>query len=250
MEEFGFIIMRHIKDHNTSLYWRECIKCIRKYYNNLIILIDDNSSIVTNIQDEEKEFPNIKIYKSEISGSGEIYGYYYAYKYKPFVKFVVLHDSMFLQRKLPITEIQTVKFLWHFDTHLGKEIFKKNSDPNVNFINMCNRIQDINTLYYNKQKWYGCFGVSSLINIHFLNKLFEEFNLENVINNVNCREHREAMERIFALLCFLLDNSLIHNPSLFGNILTNYKYSYSINWHHYLKGYRDLCPINKVWSGR
>jgi hypothetical protein len=250
MQDFGFIIMRHINNYDTSLYWRECINCIRKYYDNLIIVIDDNSTIISNIHTDQTLFTNIQIYTSEIPGAGEIYAYYFAYKYKPFKHFVVLHDSMFLQRHLPITQIQTVKFLWHFDTHLGTDDTEKHTDPNIYFINMCNNIPYITNLYYNKRKWHGCFGVSSIINIHFLSKLFIQFNFENVINNVNCRQHREAMERVFALLCFLLDNKLFYNPSLFGNILTNYRFSYSVNWHHYLKGYRDHCTINKVWSGR
>lgn len=45
MEDFGFIVLRNIIDDNTSLYWRECVSCIRRYYDHKIIIIDDNSKI-------------------------------------------------------------------------------------------------------------------------------------------------------------------------------------------------------------
>ena len=40
---FGFILLRHVNSEKTNFYWQECYKCIRKYYSNKIIIIDDSS---------------------------------------------------------------------------------------------------------------------------------------------------------------------------------------------------------------
>lgn len=251
MEDFGFIILRHITDQNTSLYWRECVSCIRKFYDHKIIIIDDNSKVKGDFAKECSEYHNIEIHDCDIVCSGEIYAYYYAYKHRPFSKFIVLHDSMFLQGKLPDIDTKTVKFLWHFDTYLGGNRDAK-IDTNPYFINFCkiDEQEKIYDLYYDKSKWYGCFAVTSIITLSFLDKIFETYEFENAIKNVNCRHHREAMERVFALLCLLLDDKLFDDPSLFGNILTDYDNAYTVNWSHYVNGYRNKCLINKVWTGR
>lgn len=198
------------------------------------------------------EYPNINIVSSEIVGSGEIYAYYYAVKYRPFSKFIVLHDSMFLQGKLPDIDIKTVKFLWHFDTYLGGAVEAQERDTNPYFIEFCKQSEKerIYKLYYDKNKWYGCYAVTSIICLSFLDEIFCTFEFENAIKNVKLRYHREAMERVFALLCFLLDDKLFDNPSLLGNILTDYEHAYSERWEHYANGHRNKCMINKVWTGR
>jgi hypothetical protein len=259
-EDLGFIILRHINDSTSSCYWKECVKCIRKFYdvNVKIIIIDDNSSLASDDKTDFDNVDNVDIKYSELKGSGEIYGYYYAWKYRPFKKFFVLHDSMFLQDKLD-DQVDTVRFLWHFDTYLGgtnngsysrSELEER--DLNAFFITFCkeDQRQQIFDLYYDKNNWYGCFGVASLIDLSFLDKVFDTFDFENVIKNVKCRPHREAMERIFALLCILLDKTIVQTPSMFGNILKDYQNAYSNKWSNYINGYRTNCLINKVWSGR
>ena len=52
---FGFIITRHISSDEHQNYWRECVRCIRNFYvNEQIIIIDDNSSIKNDIDNEMK----------------------------------------------------------------------------------------------------------------------------------------------------------------------------------------------------
>lgn len=263
MEDLGFIILRHINNSITSQYWRECVKCIRKFYNNKIIVIDDNSPIISDLKSQEKEFNNILIEKSEIHGCGEVYGYYYAWKYNPFKRFFVLHDSMFFNNKMDETKlnnVKTVKFLWHFDKYLSPSpLLNTNNDNNLRFIKYCNcdsdnsdKINEVIELYYNNQKWVGCFGVASFIHLDFLNQIFDVFGFEKSIQNVNCRNHREGMERVFALLCFMLDETLLANPSLFGNILTDYRNAYFMKWNNYISlapEYKNYTII-KIWSGR
>ena len=247
--DFGFIVTRNINNDTDKKYWRECVSSIRKYYKEeKIIVIDDNSSLKTDIEKETKEFYNLEIVISEYLGAGEVLGYYYGWKYRPFKKFAVIHDSMFLQGKLPDNE--TIKFLWHFDTYLGGGIDAKN-DTNVTFINFCNQQDKLFNLYFNKNEWVGCFGASSLITLDFVDVLFSKYNFLNCIKNVKVRHDREAMERVFALIVLLENPLLKNNPSLFGNILTDYPNAYAIKWHHYSQGFRNPnVAVNKVWSGR
>ena len=120
IESFGFIIVRHMTNDIDKQYWRECVECIRKFYpTEKIIIVDDNSSLQTDLNAEMSAYTNLTIIKSEYPGAGEMLGYYYGWANKPFKTFAVLHDSMFLQSKLPVLlasepDTQQVIFLWHF----------------------------------------------------------------------------------------------------------------------------------------
>lgn len=249
MEEFGFIILRHISEKKHDLYWRECIRCIRKFYDEKIIIIDDNSKLES---DNNHQFHDVEIFNSEILGCGEVYGYYYAWKYKPFKTFVVLHDGMFLKSKLlSLTNNQKVIFLWHFDEYLGQGE-NGEGDSNPYFIKMLKEetINSMFDLYYKKEKWFGCFGVTSIITLELVNLMFQKYNFYDCIKNVSNRHHREAMERIFALICFLEEKKLLLKPSICGNILSISE-SYNYTWEHYIKGIKfENKLITKIWSGR
>jgi hypothetical protein len=247
MEDFGFIILRHISEQKHDFYWRECIRCIRNFYNQKIIVIDDNSKLEIN---NKQPYDNVEIVKSEFPGCGEVYGYYYGWKYTPFKHFIVLHDSMFLKEKLPVLK-QKVIFLWHFDKYLGQGI-EGEGDGNPYFIKFCKEetIKPLLDLYYEKSKWYGCFGVTSLISFDLVDLIFKKYDFENCIKNVKTRHHREAMERVFALICFLEESKLRFFPSICGNIL-QFNESYNYTWDNYVhKRLNGNKLIIKVWSGR
>ena len=40
----GFIIIRHVNSKISDYYWKECYTCIRKFYDNPIVIIDDSSN--------------------------------------------------------------------------------------------------------------------------------------------------------------------------------------------------------------
>jgi hypothetical protein len=240
MEDFGFIMLRNINTSIHNEYWKECVRCIRNYYNEKIIIIDDNSKIKNDIKKDEILFDNISIVFSEpeLKGVGEFLGYYYAWKYKPFKQFVIIHDSMFMKEKLPSIN-DNVKFLWHFDKHLRL----------INFQNMINKINQSRDLLdlYKTNSWIGCFGVASIIKLEFLNLLFEKYNLNDLIYKIKSRLDRESMERIFALMCILNDSKLNNNPSIYGNILENYPWG--LKWEEY-KNTELPYKMIKIFSAR
>jgi len=262
-EDFGFIIIRNVISEKTNLYWQECYNCIRKYYNNLIIIIDDNSNeeFIKNTIVLE----NCNIIKSEYNGVGEILGYYYYYKYNFFNNAVIIHDSVFINKKINFDLNENIKFIWHFSHEwntIDQEINLLDKLLNYDENNLVENNLDQNNLYekllnfYHKKLWNGCFGIQSFISYNFLKVIFEKYKLYNLKNIIKNRNDRMNLERIFGLICTYENNNLIENPSFYGKI------------HHYIHwGYKfdmylidksndntnnklDKYDIIKVWSGR
>ena len=73
-------------------------------------------------------------------------------------------------------------------------------------------------LGFNKDKWYGCFGVQSYINRNFLIHINNKYNITNLINVVQNRADRCCLERLFGILFFQENKSSKKIKSLFGNI--------------------------------
>ena len=41
---FGFVIIRHVDSEITNKYWKKSYECIRKFYSDPIMIVDDNSN--------------------------------------------------------------------------------------------------------------------------------------------------------------------------------------------------------------
>lgn len=261
---FGFIFTRHINSTESNEYWKECIRCIRRHYkNNIIMIIDDNSSseYITN---DNVDLRNCFIIQSEYPKRGEILAYYYFYKYKLFEKAVIIHDSVFLQQDISqeINDVVNLKFLWHFknpyDDDLVKEMFFINK-LRINEITINNKnLSTLTNLYLEKEKWVGCFGIMSVITHDFLNILVEQHNIFNLLDFIKTRIDRCSFERIFAIMCYVNNNYFRDNsPSIFGEIV-EYKFlgmPFHYNYHNYLTDKKTFdvskfSKIIKVWSGR
>ena len=110
-ETFGVIILRHVNNEITNTYWMYCYDCIRNIYpNNKILIIDDNSNYE---YVGEKNIINTEIIQSEFPGRGELLPYYYFQKTKPFDRALIIHDSVFLNKKIE-TNTNDFNFLWDF----------------------------------------------------------------------------------------------------------------------------------------
>ena len=63
MNNFGFIITRHVNSEKTNIYWNHSLKLIRKFYPNVkIVIIDDNSN--QNFVKADYPYNNIMIIQS------------------------------------------------------------------------------------------------------------------------------------------------------------------------------------------
>ena len=100
-------------------------------------------------------------------------------------------------------------------------------------------------------KWNGCFGVQSYINLQFLERIEQKYNITNLITAVKCRADRCCLERIFGAIFCTECPHLIKNKSLFGNIMTYYKWGYTYNEYmdHFTKKQVPRIVI-KIWTGR
>tara|TARA_R110000851_G_scaffold169164_3_gene315317 strand:- start:247 stop:495 length:249 start_codon:yes stop_codon:yes gene_type:complete len=77
----GFIILRYVKDTQSSKFWISSHQYIRKFYkDNKIIIIDDNSDYTFIDEDYQNSLENTSIIKSEFPKRGELLPYYYAKK--------------------------------------------------------------------------------------------------------------------------------------------------------------------------
>ena len=244
-DKYGFIIVRHVNSEKTNKYWNESYKCIRKYYNNKILIIDDNSNYDYIQLDEDTKIYNCTIIQSEYIARGEILGYYYFYKIKPFDKAVIIHDSVFINKYIDFDIYSNVKFIWHFTSNWFDE-----SAESLLIHNISNG-DILKKYYHNRDLIHGCFGVQSVIDYKFLHMIEEKYSLFNLLNIIDSRNERMNLERIFALLCIHENNILSKEPSIFGIIHEYTRFGYSYEDYIQDKENNNLSKeIIKVWTGR
>jgi len=256
---YGFIITRHVNSETTNQYWNHCIQCIRKFYipeKYKIIVIDDNSN--QKFIKAEFEYRNIEIVQSEYPGRGELLPYYYFLKNYYFENAVILHDSVFIHKKIKFSNIKApVLPLWHFYEHKTENLqntirlnnYLKN---NYHITKHLTNGDKYNVLSFNNAEWYGCFGVQSYINYQFLKGIQEKYNIFNLIGVVKNRTDRCCLERIFGSIFYNEFPRLISVKSLLGDISSYQKWGYTFKEYidELKKNKKVIRPVVKVWTGR
>lgn len=239
MSKYIFIIIRHVNNEITNEYWQECYKCIRKFYDNQILIIDDNSN--QEFIKYDLDLVNCEIINSEYPQRGEMMSYYYFLNKKEYDKAIIIHDSVFIQEKINFEKNQKNTFLWHFSHNWDED---KKCDK---IIKKFKNYGEILNFYHNKDKWYGCFGMMMVIHRDILELVDKKYDFFDTIkNNIKSRSDRMQMERILACVIYLNDDVPI-NFSLLGDIKKYCKWGYS--WKEYKCRKIDV-PIIKIWSGR
>lgn len=244
IDEFGFIVVRHVTTIEHNKYWIHCCESIFKQYPNVhVVIVDDDSNkeLMSLIQKSETEFGDkLHVIKSEYPRCGEFLGYYYLYKQKLFNKAVILHDSVFIQQPIEFQKYEKVKFLWHFTHEWDDEL------QEIKLLNATNPPDDLELFYGNLGNWFGCFGTMAYIELSFLESISFLF---NIIGNIKSRYDRQRMERVFALTCSYYHPILAREPSIFGIIHYYYK-GWKYRYESYIKDEPKDLPIIKVWVGR
>jgi hypothetical protein len=250
-DSLGFIVLRHVNSEDTNKIWIKCIQQIRKSYPTIkIVIIDDNSNYDYIVYDESI-LNNCIVIDSTYKGRGELLPYYYFYKNHWFDKAIFIHDSVFINSNIDTDNVKDIKFLWHFN---GGE--SDNSIYIEQLLSFLNHSAELLSLFKNKNKWTGCFGVMSVIDYNYLKHIVDKYNIFILLDHVTTREGRMACERIFALINYL-ENYDISSPSIFGYIYDNsninIRNSFKYNYEEYVEDeYKNKInnKINKILCGR
>jgi hypothetical protein len=216
---FGFILLRYVNSHETNKAWIECYNSIRQFYNNKIIIIDDNSNkdFLT-----DHSLINTIVINSEFHKRGEFLPYYYYIKNNYFSRAVVIHDSMKIKKYYDFMNIPNYK-----------NYTRLFSFPNNSYIQDIEYFKDMTKLIKHGDKLYsfhtkniksmiGCFGVCYVIDYEFINDVEKKYNITNLINFIDTRKKRMTLERFLSCLFeFIRGKSFITPVHLFGSIFTN-----------------------------
>lgn len=244
-EPFAFVILRHIKSSRENYLWKRCYTSIQKFYPKTRILIIDDASVHLFYPDKG---PDCEIIKSQFPGAGEILPYYYFYRLRWAQKMIFLHDSMLLRRAFTDEELSpSVKFHWHFEPNSSDENFRIER-----LLHCLKHPHDLIFLNSHKSLWCGCFGSTSIIDIHILDLLEQKYGFPSaLVTKIHCREDRMALERVFGLLLFKEGLVTKDTCSNFGCI------------HHYPHAWENINDwqleelkttywgaILKTWHGR
>jgi len=241
---FGFIITRHVNSESTNRYWNQNVKLLRSFYPYAkIVIIDDNSN--SRFVKADFNYKNVQIVQSEYPGRGELLPYIYYARNKWFERAVIIHDSVFIHKRIPFGAIKApVIPIWHFKSD------KLHYDAAVKIARKLN-YSDMLIRNLSRKRWNGCFGVQSVVKHTFAEHIVNKYNLDNAISVVKCRDDRCALERIFGIIFCLECPGLYERASLFGTI---FAYSFGYNYDEYYekltKERKTIKPIVKVWTGR
>jgi len=255
LDNYGFILTRHVNSHLTNYYWNESVRLLNKFYPSTKIIIIDDASDEKYIFAFEN-YKNITIIKSEYPRRGELLPYIYFLKTKYFDNAVILHDSVFIQKYINFDYFKNFKVLplWHFEA--DRENIN-NSRYLISFLNnnykLYNKFNNnyINTLGLLQNKYYGCFGCQAWINHDFLKSLNNKYQLINLIHCIRKRIDRCCLERILGCIFCIEVDKLKYQRSIFGNIMNYYKWELNYKQYLALKNNNKISkPIIKVWTGR
>ena len=258
MNQFGFIITRHVNSENTNKYWNHSVKLIRTLYPRVkIVIIDDNSN--QEFIKADFNYKNIEIVQSEFPGRGELLPYYYYIRNKYFENAIILHDSVFIHKRINFEFLRGEKVmpLWVFEQDAENLDNTLSIARNLNYsyeISKALRIKDMKTLALElpRDKWYGCFGCQAYVNHGFLVRLEKTYGISALIDVVKTRPDRCCLERILGCL-FSRENPRVGiNKGLFGSIFKHYRgFEYSFDdYIADLKQGKVAAYAVKVWTGR
>ena len=255
--EFGFIMTRCVRSPTHNELWRENYRCLRRHFPTAPIVIIDDYSDLTQV-DQNFRMTNAAVIYSELPpGKGEILPYYYFYHRRPFYKAVILNDAMLLQRREPLwSAIQSTsdfRYLWYFDDFRDNELEEQLYLISALKAKHQDRLRDLHT---RAGLWTGCFSSASIMTWDFVSHLHHTYGLLDMVPAIEGRKDRMGLERVMGLLTAdAADRDLTQSPdrwSVFGSILKHRKTG-SYHWQDYVhdKAHGDIAePMVKIWNGR
>jgi hypothetical protein len=247
----GFIIIRHVNSNASDHFWKECYNCIRKFYDNPILIIDDSSNRA--FLTENLRLVNAQVvYDTTHKGAAEFLSYFYFHQLRPFDSAVVLMDSVFLQSRLNISA-EPVQFLWTFE-HAYDVWAQPAYDINGMIVKLPHG-KELVALHGQIQNWKACFGTMSIIQWEALDRMNQKYRLwDFILPKVGSRPDRMAMERVLGILtCHFFGRQAM--ATVFGDIFAYYnshhQTAFNVGWLDYVNNPKlKSMPAVKIWSGR
>ena len=256
MNSFGFIITRHVNSEKSNKYWNRCVKLLRTFYpHRQIVIIDDNSNYA--FVKSDADYRNLTIIQSEFHGRGELLPYYYYIKNKFFENAVIMHDSLFLHKRVPFEAFngRSVLPLWFFNPDkedINNSIRITEGLRNAQPVQESLKLTELTVFGLNHNKWSGCFGCQAYINHGFLLQIENKYRITSMLETIKIRRDRCCLERILGCIFSKENPGLVNKKGAFGNIMDVYQ-SYEYTFDHYMtdlkKGTLPAYVI-KVWTGR
>jgi len=261
---WGFVITRHVNQNIVNDYWKECIRCIRRFHPRQRIIIIDDFSHPEFIDKEEERLilnydPHISILYSEFKGAGELLPYYYFHKYRWFEYAIFIHDSMFVQSSFSpqVNKMRRnnsdVAFLWSFTI--------RGCDDNEAIDNYLQLLEEKEILLSERKldTWKGCFGNMCCIRYEFLHNIVKTHPrlFQTLLPRVKTRKQRMSMERVLSIIihAHLYGKKI---DTFFGDILEYCELQFGCTFGYF--NYEDyksktleelsMLPVIKIWSGR
>ena len=190
--DYGFIILRHVRDEQTNLYWQLSYDSIRNVYPDVkIVIIDDNSDKKYLTQ---KELTNAEVIEGEYPGRGELLPYIYYSRHQFFKKAVIIHDSVFVNKELDIDSVVSHAPLVWFDHRWNNDVQIRNKLQVFKCPELIN--------FYNSKRWLGGLGAMTIITYESLAFVNRYFNFELLIPVIKNRDDRIDFERILGCLMY------------------------------------------------
>jgi hypothetical protein len=258
MSNYGFIITRHVNSEKTNKYWNQAVKLIRTFYPlRQIVVIDDNSNQA--FVNADHDYKNLTIIQSEYPQRGELLPYIYYLKYKWFPNAVIIHDSLFIHKRIAFEKFSMpVLPLWHHiydkeNQNNTARIASALSNNSLLFKKIIKKDELVLTLNStNNDNFNLCFGGQCYIKLGFLELLENKYHISNMVNVIHNRTDRCSLERILGLLFCEEYPKLLTVKSLFGDILRQPR-AFSYTYDDYCEDFeqkRAIKPFVKVWTGR
>ena len=230
----GFIILRNVCSERTDRYWKLCYESIRRVYRDApVLIIDDNSDAACM---SPHATTNTTVVQSEYPGRGELLPYVYYLKYRIADRVVILHDSVFLTRRVPFDRSRPYQHLWSFEP-------SHRESGAARLLAACltgDKLVDL----YNGSRWKGCFGGMSVVSHAFLSRVDAACGISSLLGLVKSRPDRMAFER--ALACMFLSCASSSPPPVYGDIHAYCPWGLQLEdaaAHAHL-------PAIKVWTSR
>ena len=246
-KSYVFVILRHIGNTRDNNLWTSSYQSIRKFYNNPIVIIDDNSKINT----VNGKLVDTEIIQSDFSGAGEILPYYYFLKHKWADRMIFLHDSMFLHRRFTESELDgLIRFHWHFSNTEVRDQGKIST-----YLSMLRNHEGLLDYAKSNHSWKGCFGGTTIIDLEVVEHLEKKYDFFSTLTlSIKSRKDRETFERLLGIVVYY--EKMIEEPCSNFGLITQYPTAFESQHTdpssatHTVSQQNYNTAILKVWRGR